>query len=346
MVQPCSEGRSYVYRRLFSEIAMTEKQLSKMERLLQATLLMVCCACLSFVSASGQTAETTLRHDASNRREAADLKVEKLIDMGRLQEAREKLRERLFAEGESPRLLLFEAMVLYKENKHIESIRKLERVLSLHDGDPDVYKLIGLNLVAMGREDLTGRFFQKAVELAPRDFMARYYLGLFQLTFKKFDLAEAGFQETVRLNPKYVSGWMMLGVAQEQLGKEAEAVRSYSQAIEIEEKQTSKSEAPFLYLSRLLISMQQFEQCLSPLKQAVAINPKSPEALTLLGRALSRLEKYQEAMAVLEEAVRVAPQDKSPHYLLMGVYQKLGKKDEAQREMRVFSDLEEKEKNK
>ena len=100
-------------------------------------------------------------------------------------------------------------MILHKEKQYLASIRKLERVLSLNDGDPDVYKLIGLNLVSMGKEDLAERYFVRAVELAPRDFMARYYLGLYQLTSKQFARAEAGFQEVIKLNPKYVEGYQL-----------------------------------------------------------------------------------------------------------------------------------------
>jgi Flp pilus assembly protein TadD len=274
------------------------------------------------------------------------LSIEKLIDGGRLQEAREKLREQFTKEGERHRLLLFEAMILYKEKQYLESIRKLERVLSLHDGDPDAYKLIGLNLVSVGREDLAGSYFEKAVELAPRDFMARYYLGLYQLTGKQFGLAEATSQAVIKLNPKYLDGYLVLGVAQEQLGKEGEAIQTYLQACEIAEQQNSKTETPFLYLARLLISLRRFEQSLPPLKKAVAINPKSPEALTLLGQTLGRFERHDEAIQALQEAARLAPQDKSPHYALMSIYRKLGRAEDAQREMRIFRALEEKENKK
>ena len=285
-----------------------------------------------------------MKSRAESRRNTTEITVEKLIDRGRLQEARAKLREQIVKAGERPRLLLFEAMILHKEKQYLASIRKLERVLSLNDGDPDVYKLIGLNLVSMGKEDLAERYFVRAVELAPRDFMARYYLGLYQLTSKQFARAEAGFQEVIKLNPKYVEGYQLLGVAQEQLGKEGEALQTYRQAIEIAEQQALKTETPFLYLARLLISLQQFEQSLPPLKRAVNINPKSPEALTLLGRSLSQLKQHEAALELLLEAVKLSPQDKSPHYLLMGIYQKLGKADEAQREMQIFRALEAKKK--
>ncbi|HEX4946708.1 MAG TPA: tetratricopeptide repeat protein [Blastocatellia bacterium] len=288
--------------------------------------------------------ERALKTTAMKARAVADPTIESLIDQGRLPEARAKLREQFAKEGERPRLLLCEAMILYREQQYAASLRKLERSLSQHDGDADVHKLVGLNLVSVGKADVAAPYFARAVELAPGDFMARYYLGLSQLTSKQFAAAETTVRAALQLNPNYVDTWLLLGVAQEQLGKEAEALQTYRQAIELTERQSRQSEKPYLYLARLLLSLQQFEPSLSPLRRAIAINPQASEAFTLQGRALSRLEQYEESLRVLQEAVRLAPQDKMPHYLLMGVYQKLGKRTEAQREMQLFRALEEQEK--
>jgi tetratricopeptide (TPR) repeat protein len=306
--------------------------------------LVLCACCLPAVSVLGQADELALKSAAASRRSAGELTIEKLIDLGRLAEARARLRAQFAQEGEQPRLLLCEAMILYREQQHAESLRKLERALRLHDGDADVYKLIGLNLVSAGKDDLAGQYFEKAAALAPQDFMARYYVALSQLTSKQLAQAAASAQAVIQLNPKYVDAYLVLGVAQEQLGQEAAAIQTYQQAIEITEQRPLKTEKPSLYLARLLLSLQRYEQSLPPLQKAVAINPQSAEAQTLLGRVLSSLKRYDEALQALQEAARLAPQDKSPHYLLMGIYQKLGNTSAAQREMQLFRALEANEK--
>lgn len=315
-----------------------------------ALALAVGCA-LSCAGQTGKMPEKTadempLKTTAVTSGAVAEPAIERLIDQGRLPEARAKLREQFAREGERPRLLLFEAMILYREQQYLESIRKLERSLSLHDGDADVHKLVGLNLVSLGKADLAAQYFEKAVELAPRDFMARYYLCLYQLTDGQRVAAETTCRATTQLNPKYLDGYLALGVALEQSKMTQEASQTYLQACELAEEQGSQTETPFLYLARLLISLQQFEQSLPPLKKAVAINPKSPEVRTALGQALSRLGQYEQAIQSLQEAVTLAPNEKSPHYLLIGVYQKLGKTEQARREMQIFRALEEKEKQK
>lgn len=292
----------------------------------------------------GQTGDATLKTVAVKSYTLAEPTIERLIDQGRLPEARAKLHEQIAKAGERPRLLLFEAMILYRENHYQDSLQKLERALSLNDNDPDVYKLIGLNLVAGGRSDLAESYFEKAVKLAPRDFMARYYLCLYQLTNRQRVAAETTCRATTQLNPKYLDGYLALGVALEQSKMTQEAIQTYQQACELAEQQGSQTETPFLYLARLLISLQQFEQSLPLLKKAVATNPKSPEVHTALGQALGRLGHYEQAIQSLQEAVRLAPNEKSPHYLMISLYQKLGKTEDARREMQIFRALEAKEK--
>lgn len=275
--------------------------------------------------------------------ESTALAVERLIDLGRLDDAREKLREQFAMQGEQPRLLFLEAMILYKDKQYLQSVRRLERSLTLSDRDPDAYKLAGLNLVAVGRRDLAGPYFEAAVELAPRDFMARYYLGLHELSDRRADRAEAILREAITLGPDYVDAHLLLGVAEEQRGKEEEAIRTYRNAIDLAERQGLKRDAPLLYLARLLIALHRHEQSLPPLRRAVELDAESSEARALLGKALTHLGRYDEALRVLRAAVTLAPQDKTAHYLLMTVYKRLGKHDEAAHEMQLFLALEERD---
>lgn len=285
-----------------------------------------------------------VRSDRVSGHDATVLTLERLIDRGRLDEARAKLREQFVKHGELPRLLLLEAMILFKEKQYLQSIRRLERSLAMSDRDPDAYKLAGLNLVAVGRGDLAEPYFEAAAELAPRDFMARYYLGLQALSDRRYQRAEALLREVITLRPDYLDAHILLGVAEEQRGTEEGAIRTYHHAIALAEQQNLKRDTPFLYLARLLISLQRHEESLPPLRRAVAVDSKSSDARTLLGQALTHLGRYDEALPVLRDAVTLAPEDKTAHFLLMTVCKRLGRRDEAAREMQLFLALEEKDK--
>lgn len=284
-----------------------------------------------------------LTASSGGRRDPTTPTLERLIDLGRLDEAREKLREPLTHESGRPRRLFLEAMILHKEKQYLESLRRLERSLALSDRDPDVYKLAGLNLVPLGRRDLAGPCFEAAVALAPRDFMARYYLGLNELSDRRYASAEAILGEVITLRPDYLDAHLLLGVAEEGAGKEDQALGTYRRAIELAEQQGLKSDAPFLYLARLLIRLQRHEESVAPLKRAMALDVASSEARTLLGQALTHLRQYGEALRVLSDAVALAPQDKTAHFLLMTVYNRLGRRDDAAREMQLFRAIEERD---
>ncbi len=279
----------------------------------------------------------------ANRRDATVLTLERLIDGDRLDEARAKLREEFDRHGELPRLIFLEAMILYKERQYLQSARRLERSLTSSDRDPDVYKLAGLNLLSLGRRDLAGPYFETAVDLAPRDFMARYYLGLHELSDRRYDRAESILREVITLSPDYVDAHILLGVAEEQRGNEEKAIRTYRHAIELAERQRLKRDAPFLYLGRLLISLHRHEESLTPLGRAVELDSGSSQARALLGQALTHLGRYDEALPVLRAAVTLGPEDKTGHYLLMTVYKRLGRRDEAAREMQRFLALDQRD---
>lgn len=276
----------------------------------------------------------------SGGRDKAAGALERLIDHGRLDEARAMLRQQLAEHGERPRLLFLDAMLLYKEKQYLESLRMLERGLALSDPGADVYKLAGLNLVSLGRRDLAGACFEAAIALAPHDFMAYYYLGLNELTDRRYDRAGDLLRRVITLRPEYLDAHILLGVAEEGGGKENEAIATYRRAIDRAEQQGLKTDAPFLYLARLLISLQRYEESVAPLKRAMELDAASSEARTLLGQALAQLGRYEEALRALTAAVALAPDNKTAHFVLMTVYNRLGRRDEAARAMQLFRAIE------
>src|SRR5262249_53106478 len=115
--------------------------------------------------------------------------IENLIALGKLSEARQGISERVTASGESPQSLYFEALILFKENKFFDSLKKLEKSLRFEKRDPAVHRLAGLDCVILGRYDVARSFLETAVELTPNDPMAHYYLGRLYYTIQRFSQA-------------------------------------------------------------------------------------------------------------------------------------------------------------
>jgi len=270
--------------------------------------------------------------------------LEMLIESGRLQEAQEQLKKEIIAHGETHRTFYLEALILFKEKRFTESLKKLERSFALEKRDPEVHKLAGLNWVVLNRLDHAEPFLQAAVQLAPSDSMAHYYLGRLYYTAQHFSQAESQFRETTRLNPTFVKGHDNLGLALEALGDEEAAIQSYRRAIELNELQKLNNEWPYLNLGKCLLALNRDQESLTCVEKATQINPKSAEAFYVLGKLLNKLGRNAEALEALAHSTRNDPNYAEPHYLLTRIYLQQGRKDEAQRESLLFQRLKNSEK--
>lgn len=280
--------------------------------------------------------------------------VERLIDSGRLQEARDRVKGLLSTGGETRITLYLEAKILFKEKRFSESINKMERVLaagkpdqktperSLREArsdepiDSEVYKVIGLSYVFSDRLDLAEPFLKASVEQSPNDYLARFHLGMLYYTTSRFARSESEFRAVVNLRPGFAKGHDMLGLTLEEIGNEAAAIESYRRAIELNRELKFQDSSPYLNLGRFLSTKNRFEEGLPFLQTAVQLHAGSAEGAFLLGKALNKLGREAEAVKFLRQAARNDPAYAEPHYLLSRIYLGQGRETEARRELQVF----------
>ena len=84
------------------------------------------------------------------------------------------------------------------------------------------------------------------------------------------------------------------------------------------------------------------EEALARVDKALAACPNLVEARADRGRLLLRLHREQEAIAELQAAEKSNPSEPSTHFLLAQAYRATGNTQQAQAEMKFFSELEEK----
>jgi len=75
------------------------------------------------------------------------------------------------------------------------------------------------------------------------------------------------------------------------------------------------------------------------LRQAVSLNPESPQAVLAYGRALLRTGETEKAIEQFQRVVKLAPEEDTVHYLLANAYRKLGRQAESEAEMDRFQQL-------
>ncbi len=285
-------------------------------------------------------------HAAPPANESEIEAIETLINSGKLQEAREKLRKEAAARGESYQTLFLEAKILFREQRYRESLKVLERCLALDQQEPELYKLVASNAILISRLDIAEPALKSAIRLVPEDYLAHFHLGALYYTDSRFPQAEPELRKVVKLNPEFVPGHLFLGLTLEELGDEQTAIQCYRQGIEITERQKLKEELPYLYLGRLLYRQNHYPESLPYIEKAVQVNPQSCEGLCLLAKILTTTGRDTEALAALGRCVRADPRYSEPHYLLSRMYVKQGNDVEAQRELQMFLELKKVEKKK
>ena len=171
-----------------------------------------------------------------------DQSIEQLVDQGRIEEARERLRERMAAEGKTARTLLIRATISYREELYEKALQDLRRSFALNENAPEVHKLMGLCLTKLEKPKMAEPFFRIAVELAPDDFMAHFYLGLHHYTTNRFEAAEREFNKVIKLRPAHVDGYAYLGLALEEMERQDDAIAAYRRGAEIAVRQGGNDE--------------------------------------------------------------------------------------------------------
>lgn len=266
--------------------------------------------------------------------------IEDLINQDRLAEASDRLQALRSEQAPSARTLLLEAMLLHKEGKYVDSLRRTQAALEADPRNSDCHKIFGLNLVRLGREDLASDYFEAAASLNPQDYMAWYYLGLQQLQAKRPQESLTSLLKVVDLRPDHVDAYYVLGLAYEQLSDFEKALEAYRRAIAIQERRNSRSDTPHLYIGRLLIALGRHGESIAELEKAVHLKPDGHEAWTELGRAMIEAGHVEDALAPLQQAVQLKSDNMAAHYQLMRAYKQLGREREARQAMETFRRLE------
>ncbi|HZO99636.1 MAG TPA: tetratricopeptide repeat protein, partial [Terriglobia bacterium] len=157
------------------------------------------------------------------------------------------------------------------------------------------------------QDDFTGAIaqYRKALEIDPKLSGLHFELGQAILASSTDEPARAEAEQEFRLaldeNPNDANSHYMLGEIEWLRNKPGEALKHYSEAVQI--------------------------------------RPDFVDAQIAMGKALTALGRPAEALARLTEAARLDPQNEVAHYRLAQAYRKLGRREEAEKESAIFAKL-------
>ena len=128
-------------------------------------------------------------------------------------------------------------------------------------------------------------------------------------------------------NPR---GYYNLGKALDEAGQEAQAMRLYKQAIEVD----PMYDEAYFGLGVLLARRGRPGDALEAYRQAIRLHPRNASVRSNLGNTLVKLGRFDEAVAEYEEALRIAPRHVNARYNLGSTWLHIGRFADAIRAFR------------
>ena len=172
------------------------------------------------------------------------------------------------------------------------------------------------------------------VKSDPTNADARVLLAQEYLANKRYDDAIAQAQQIVQAYPKADGALLILGVAQNLKGDAAAAIEPLQKYIKKHKKgkaavADSTLQAASYYLADSFLQLGRPADALTPLKDALTINPSDADSIYKYGMALAGVGKHEEALKRFEAATMLVPDYKEAYEGMAASYEALGNDNEA-----------------
>jgi len=232
---------------------------------------------------------------------------------------------------------------VYEADGHYENAIPAMRLAVQRDPQNEVYHFrYGLLLTDSHAPGAGIVRLQKALKQFPSSARLWLALGIAQLTLGKNVEAEDSFKRSLALDAKLVPALAYLGVTYAERGLNDKAIGFYEQAIALNAQLAALH---YLVADTLLkMSNPDTTRAEKYLRRATELDPNLAAAYLAWGRLHVRANRYDEAAPLLERAVALQPELLEAHYQLSRVLVKLKRAGEANRELAIFKQLNEKQK--
>jgi len=232
---------------------------------------------------------------------------------------------------------------VYEADGHYENAIPAMRLAVQRDPQNEIYHFRYGLLLTDSHAPAAGIVrLQEALKQFPNSARLWLALGIAQLTYGQNIEAENSFKRSLALDHKAVPALAYLGMTYSERGAYDKALDFYEQAIAL----NSQLAALHYLIADTLLKTSNADTARAEkyLKRATELDPELAAAYLTWGRLYVRTNRYTEAAPLLERAVSLQPELPEAHYQLSRVLVKLKRTDEANRELAIFKQLSEKQK--
>ena len=228
----------------------------------------------------------------------------------------------------------------FAQQKVGDSIKSLAKSLQLNIKSADAHKVLGRDMMLIGRFDAAQIEFEQAARLDPKSAEVRFNLGKLFSIQDNWAAAKRELDAALRLDPAYVEAYDALGFALESLGDDAGAVANYEKAIRLNEERKGSFSAAYVNLSALRNREGNTDAALENARKALQLNPKSDRGLFQMAKAYEQRGELNGAMESLSRAISLNSHASSYYYVLGTILRRLGRSKESQEAFESFRKLE------
>jgi len=317
--------------------------------------------------------DNTGQSNKSASPDAIFAEARRLSEQGKYEDAITQLQE-LAARTPPPAGLSHElGMAYYKKSDYLKAAEYLKQAVAENPKDDEAVQLLGLSYYLAGRPSEAIPYLEKVQTWYPRaNVDASYILGICYIQSKNYPQARVAFARMFDVKPDSAASYLF--TARMLFRQEFDPVaEEYAQkAVALDPKLPM---AHFL-LGELHLYKSRIPEAITDLQQELAINPGYAAAYYKLADAYSRVQKYDEAerllqrsiwldatstgpyilmgkvlekkgeaalaVRTLQRAVAMDPNNPISHHLLGQAYRDLGKTDDAERELKLAEQLQQK----
>jgi tetratricopeptide (TPR) repeat protein len=291
-------------------------------------------------AAASEPAEAPATGDSSVDDPARVAMFESYIREGKFAEAEPLLEEYVKSRPTSSWAWYALGYSQFAQKKIGASIRSLAKSLQLDVTNAEAHKILGRNLMIIGRFDAAQVEFEQGLKYKPTSAEIHYNLGTLFSIQDQWEQARKAFDQALRLDPAYLEAIDAMGFALEALGDDAGAVAMYEKAAALNDERKGTFASPHANLSAYYYRTDNPDKALAHARRAIELDPKSDRAWFQRGRADERQGRLDDAVGALNSAIALNPRASSYYYVLSGVYRRLGWTDESEKALEVFKRLE------
>jgi tetratricopeptide (TPR) repeat protein len=228
----------------------------------------------------------------------------------------------------------------FAQQKIADSIRSLAKSLQLDIGNAEAHKILGRDLMIIGRFDAAQIEFEQGIRYSPQSAEIHYNLGKLFSIQDNWESARKEFEAALQLDPSYVEALDAKGLTLEALGDDAGAVAEYRKAIALNEARNGTFASPQVNLSAFYNRTSDPGKALEYANQALELDPKSDRAWFQKAKADEGQGRLNDAVDAVNRAISINPRASSYYYVLAGFYRRLGKMEDSRKALDSFSRLD------